>query len=467
MGKGLGSEKMGYLDKLMRCTNSQVTFISETKSSKVNSGDLVNRFNIADSLVVPSNGCSGGLWMMWNDEVHISVVHANSHVILAKVVNIASKLEYALVCLYGDPYHRQTTQIWNEIASFVYDNLGNPVLCMGDLNEILYDADKSTPNVNIYRMHAFRFLVKQCGFIDLGFSGPAYTWTNRRYSSTPTYERLDRCLVNDDWCGVYPNSNVYNLPIIMSDHAPILLSTDAQFKKPRMNFKFENRWLMEKDFLPHAKSVWLKSANNSFHARTNNLAGALKKWCRKKKPIHQELDAINDQIKNIQMQPIQVRDHALESALVCKYEENMTKLTESYKQRAKKHQMVNGDRNTSYFHHAVLKRRRRNRIASIKDENDVTHFNQESIADTFMHYFSSMFSSTRTNMGRPYLSSIPPQDENDFTYNIPDKSEIWSILKDMRKNASPGPDGFNVAFYIAAWSWIGVRAYFSLNGFGD
>ena len=25
----------------------------------------------------------------------------------------------------------------------------------------------------------------------------------------------------------------------------------------------------------------------------------------------------------------------------------------------------------------------------------------------------------------------------------------------MKRNASPGPDGFNVEFYMAAWSWIG------------
>lgn len=25
----------------------------------------------------------------------------------------------------------------------------------------------------------------------------------------------------------------------------------------------------------------------------------------------------------------------------------------------------------------------------------------------------------------------------------------------MRRNASPRPDGFNVAFYIGAWDWIG------------
>lgn len=71
------------------------------------------------------------------------------------------------------------------------------------------------------------------------------------------------------------------------------------------------------------------------------------------------------------MQPPQVQNHSLEASLICKYEQNMTKLTEYYRQRAKKHWAVNGDRNTTYFHHVVLKRRRKNRIASIKDDNNV------------------------------------------------------------------------------------------------
>lgn len=53
------------------------------------------------------------------------------------------------------------------------------------------------------------------------------------------------------------------------------------------------------------------------------------------------------------------------------------------------------------------------------------------------------------------MDTSPPQDTTDFTYSIPDKAEILQILKDMRRAASPGPDGFNVAFYLEAWSWIG------------
>jgi hypothetical protein len=37
------------------------------------------------------------------------------------------------------------------------------------------------------------------------------------------------------------------------------------------------------------------------------------------------------------MQPFQEQDHSIEAKLIAQYEENMIKLTEFYRQRAKKH----------------------------------------------------------------------------------------------------------------------------------
>lgn len=233
--------------------------------------------------------------------------------------------------MYGDPHHGHTRMIWDHISTFVFDNLGKPFVCLGDLNNIMCDGDTTSAKVNHYRMRTFNSYVKQCGLFDLGFSGPAYTWTNKRFSSTPVFERLDRCLANAEWCDVFPNTNVFNLPIILSDHAPILVSTESQFRRPKLNFKFENWWIMEEDFQNVAKSAWCSSINQSFHTRTTNLAGTLKKWCKKKKPIQQQLATLQDQINTIQKQPIQDQDHCLEAKLIAQYEENMTKLTEFYR----------------------------------------------------------------------------------------------------------------------------------------
>uniref|UniRef100_A0ACD5YFP5 Uncharacterized protein n=1 Tax=Avena sativa TaxID=4498 RepID=A0ACD5YFP5_AVESA len=187
MGKSLGSPKMCHLARMIHTTKAQVTFISEVKSTKVSSSDLTTRFNMCDSLVVPSRRRSEGFWLMWNNEVQDSVHSFNFHVILASVLIRSSNQKLGLVCIYGDPYHRNTTQIWDLVASFVYDNASMPIMCIGDMNELLYDMDKNSLDINRSRMNAFRLMIKHCGLFDLGCSDPAYTWTNKRFSSKPIF----------------------------------------------------------------------------------------------------------------------------------------------------------------------------------------------------------------------------------------------------------------------------------------
>ena len=57
------------------------------------------------------------------------------------------------------------------------------------------------------------------------------------------------------------------------------------------------------------------------------------------------------------------------------------------------------------------------------------------------------------------------QDQMIYTDSIPTMQELHSIIKSMRSNASPGPDGLNVAFYKSAWSWVGPDIHKMVHDF--
>jgi len=122
---------------------------------------------------------SGGLWLLWNDEVQVSIRFSSQHVILTVVVHIASNVDFALICVYGNPHHRQMRVLRDQISNFMQDNQGKSVVCLGDVNDIKCDIDTTSINVNKYRMRSFCSYVKKCGLFDLGYNGPAYTWTNK------------------------------------------------------------------------------------------------------------------------------------------------------------------------------------------------------------------------------------------------------------------------------------------------
>lgn len=167
-GRNLGSNKMQYLANLMSSTNAKVTFISETLSSKINSHDLVNRFSIYDSFIVPAKDRAGGLWVMWSDEVRLDITYASQNLVCASVVNTSTSFSFYLICVYGDPHYHSTKDIWGQIEAFVSSPPDKPVYCMGDFNNILNPDDKfSNAKPNHNRMNNFRHYVKRCGLIDI------------------------------------------------------------------------------------------------------------------------------------------------------------------------------------------------------------------------------------------------------------------------------------------------------------
>lgn len=68
-----------------------------------------------------------------------------------------------------------------------------------DFNEIVSQQDKwGGRPINRNRASRFLSCINHCHFIDLGYKGSKYTWSNHRFNRTDiVLERLDRCFIND------------------------------------------------------------------------------------------------------------------------------------------------------------------------------------------------------------------------------------------------------------------------------
>ena len=121
---------------------------------------------------------------------------------------------------------------------------------MGDFNDILNDSEKLGDNkVNMASATAYSDCMSFCNMIDLGFSRPIFTWTNRRDVNGLIQTRIDRCSANSSWTIAYPKANVTHLPRLNSDHCPLLLSLSRMDRnKLQRPFKFEKMWLSHSGF---------------------------------------------------------------------------------------------------------------------------------------------------------------------------------------------------------------------------
>jgi len=234
-------------------------------------------------------------------------------------------------------------------------------------------------------------------FIDLGYSGPAYTWTNKRFSSVPTYERLDRCLGNAEWCMAFPTTTIYHLPMLYSDHAPILAVLNSQRVRTNKPFRFENWWLMEQEYHEVARQSWLRSSARTFAQKTGYLAADLRTWRRKKPRNNDLLSQIEAQLLAQQNIHPSQQNQSLQKQLTEKHQSLLAKEETYHIQRAKKKWAVMGDRNTSFFYQAIVKRNRKNRITHLINPDGSYSTTPDQLSDTLVHYFTTIFTSQNPN----------------------------------------------------------------------
>ena len=79
------------------------------------------------------------------------------------------------------------------------DQSSLPWFYIGDFNEIMQDNEKSRGVLcPTKQMEEFQDVIHDCGFMELPYSGPRFTWTRKMHSEIIA-ERLHMGLATKDW----------------------------------------------------------------------------------------------------------------------------------------------------------------------------------------------------------------------------------------------------------------------------
>ncbi|KAF7821714.1 reverse transcriptase [Senna tora] len=204
--------------------------------------------------------------------------------------------------------------------------------------EVLSNNEEMSRNQNIPGAVEFRQFVDSNNLIDIHPKGVWFTWTNGRKDDAAVWERLDRALCNSLWLSEFLLTSSLCLPILCSDHSPLIIN--IHFGQVQNQIK--------------------------------ELQGQL-----------QDLQEVMPDIETVSRDLINT-----EGVIRQHLEDLLDKEEVLWAQKARQLWLVQGDRNTRYFHTVVRKRRISNRIFRIKDSSGQWSQSYEQLA---LDYYNKVY----------------------------------------------------------------------------
>lgn len=281
-------------------------------------------------------------------------------------------------------------------------------------------------------------------------------------------EKIERAWGNLIWAAKFEDCFVEVLPITASDHAPLLLHTELPPQKRRPNFKFEAMWLQHKDCNNVVHNAW-----NSTQGHVGSSAFRL---VQKIKVTTRALNHWNrDNFGNMRAQITECERSLLEmqqslshncttgqrreEMIIRKRLEFLLNCEQIFwAQRAKQMWLINGDRNTRYFHTVVKHRRSMSKIFSLKDEEGNWTHGDNNLRNVAKDYFERLFTNQvsynkEDNEMMFKDSNVPTLSNNQYDYLQEPFTmmEIETALFEIDGYKAPGPDGMPAIFYQHFW----------------
>lgn len=479
--QGLAKPKaIRALRLLLSSSKPDILFLCEIKTPSFTSiSNALSVFSLTNFVSVPPIGFAGGLCLAWNSNISLTVTLQKNFTINALISPDHSTTDvWQLSTIYCPSNPVGKPHFW-ELLSTIASAFDGPWLMIGDFNSIISQTEKigGIPFASSSN-HNFQNDLNGIGMIDLGFSGYAYTWNNKRSGCANIKQRLDRAVANSNWCTLFPNPNVSHITANSSYHGPITLNTCLTATNGSKPFKFEAMWLQDDSCFDTVHNAWNYFVKGSPHyqisSRIRNVRSALKD-CNHSHfgNLHSNIKLISNEISCLQQNTHTLSSIEQERNLQSHLDDWLKKSEIFWKQKSRDNWFSEGDANTKFFHITTIFHCRSNRIIFVRNSLNTLVFEWDDIGDSFLKYYENLFKTDSPhfppNLNNLFSHDIS-DDDNRTISSIPSPSEIRKTLFSFASHKSPGPDGLPPLFFKSFWkttrdALISVVQHFFKHGF--
>jgi hypothetical protein len=462
--RGLGNLRAVLaLHNLVKSQGPKILFLMETKLDVREMEFIRIKLRFKFCFTVPSLGRSGGLALLWTDDVQLTILNYSINHIDAQVC-LQGALPWRFTGFYGNSITHRRRESW-ALLDKLDSMMTLPWLLMGDFSEILSSDERSGESVSSQRP---MFEFGEVLLVDLGYRGYPFTWDNGRDAEAFIQKRLDRAVASVSWMTMFPLCTLDHIQSSYSDHVPILLHTELgsnQVCKRRRPRKFEEKWSIHPECEKIIQRVW---------DQVNPVGSPMYVVCEKIKQCREELFRWYKGISSEFQEKIRGKTIYLSNLVAgnsmgvnndvivaIKQEINHLLLSEElhWRQRSRMVWLEAGDQNTKFFHNYANQRQRTNGIQGLRNPEDVWCTAENQVEDIAVNYFRNIFTTSHpTRIGETLsaVETVVSEETNQRLLQPFTPEEVRTALVQMHPSKAPGADGMPSFFYQKYWHIVGT-----------
>ena len=280
--KSLSSQTLGFISNIASSNNLDFIFLSETKCHVFLLEPSFSRLGFYECSGFNSDGSKGGLFLCWTRRVVIEIVKSSANYVCCKTADEAGN-EYFIAFVYGSPYLANRSEIWDNMSKIMEENKGLWLL-IGDFNQVENKDKKLGGSLLIQGASSFIDWKFHNNLLDIPYQGVNFTWSNNRSNAEAIYERIDKAFCNVEWKDKFTEAEIWNLPILLSEHSPIILQIHgAQDKRKKRPYILDAWSLNFEEVRDIIREEWAEAQEGSssfiLQRKLQNSLRRIRSWC--------------------------------------------------------------------------------------------------------------------------------------------------------------------------------------------